>query len=50
VIGDHLHEDPRWMQLEPVRDALSGRIGYRESGPVECDIALSVWRHPRHQR
>jgi hypothetical protein len=46
VLGDRMHQDPRWMQLEPVRDALAGRIGYTADGEVECSIAVSVWRHP----
>jgi hypothetical protein len=49
VIGDPTHEDPRWMELEPVRDALSGRVGYGEAGPTDCAIAVSVWRHLRHR-
>jgi hypothetical protein len=46
VIGDRLHEDPRWMELEPVQDALRGRVGYSADGEVECAIYVSVWRHP----
>lgn len=46
VIGDPLHEDPRWMQLEPVEAALAGRVGYTGKGEVECVISPSVWRHP----
>ncbi len=46
VLGDPLHEDPRWMQLEPVGDALAGRTGYTATGEVGCTIYLSVWRHP----
>jgi hypothetical protein len=46
VIGDRNHEDPRWMQLEPVRDRLQGRIGYTAAGEVDCAIFVSVWRHP----
>lgn len=46
VIGDPLHEDPRWMQLEPVETALAGRVGYTGDGEVECVIFPSVWRHP----
>ena len=46
VIGDRLHEDPRWMQLEPVRDALAGRVGYTAAGEVDCTIYVNVWRHP----
>jgi hypothetical protein len=46
VIGDPLHTDPRWMELEPVGDALQGRRGYTSTGEVDCLISLSVWRHP----
>jgi hypothetical protein len=46
ILGDQLHEDPRWMQLEPVRDELEGGDGYTPDGWVECAIAVSVWRHP----
>jgi hypothetical protein len=50
VIGDHRHEDPRWMELQPVAEELSGRRGYGSSGDdVDCEIAVSVWRHPRHR-
>jgi hypothetical protein len=48
VIGDRAHEDPRWMQFEPVQDALDGRAGYTATGEVECVIFTSVWRHPLH--
>jgi hypothetical protein len=50
VIGDPLHEDPRWMQLEAVADALSGRVGYTAEGEVDCAIYVSVWRHPLGSR
>ncbi len=46
VIGDRMHEDPRWMELEPVQDALAGRVGYAPQGEVDCPIHVSVWRHP----
>ena len=45
VIGDPLHEDPRWMQMQPVSDALSGRVGYTADGEGPCTIYVSVWRH-----
>jgi len=48
VIGDRTHEDPRWMQFEPVEDALDGRVGYTADGEVACLIYVSVWRHPLH--
>jgi hypothetical protein len=47
VIGDPNHEDPRWMELEPVADALAGRTGYAADGETDCTIWLSVWRHLR---
>jgi hypothetical protein len=46
VLGDPRHEDPRWMRLEPVEDALAGRVGYTDGGTVECLLSPSVWRHP----
>ena len=46
VLGDRLHEDPRWMDLRPVAEALAGRAGYGRDGPVPCTIYPSVWRHP----
>jgi len=45
VLGDRLHLDPRWMELEPVRQALDGRVGYTQEGEVPCVLYLSVWRH-----
>jgi hypothetical protein len=45
VVGDPLHLDPRWMELEPVEEALSGRPGYTQEGTVACVLYLSVWRH-----
>lgn len=46
VLGDPLHEDPRWMELDPVGEALAGRVGYTPGGTVDCVISVSVWRHP----
>lgn len=46
VIGDRLHTDPRWMLLDPVAAVLGGRRGYTEDGEIECQIWVSVWRHP----
>jgi hypothetical protein len=46
VIGDPRHADPRWMDFDALRIALSGRSGYTADGEVACDIAVSVWRHP----
>lgn len=46
VLGDPLHEDPRWMELQPVADALAGRVGYVRDGEVPCVISVSVWQHP----
>lgn len=45
VMGDPMHLDPRWMELEPVRQALEGRIGYTQEGQVPCILYVSVWRH-----
>jgi hypothetical protein len=45
VVGDAVHVDPRWMQLEPVQAALEGRVGYTQEGEVPCVLYLSVWRH-----
>jgi hypothetical protein len=50
VIGDALHQDPRWMDFAPVRDALAGAVKYGAGGEVECEIAVSVWRHPPDAR
>ncbi len=50
VLGDRLHEDPRWMEFEPVEAALAGRVGYERSGEVDCAIYESVWRHPLGRR
>ena len=46
VLGDPLHQDPRWMELEPVAEALAGRVGYARDGEVDCVVAVSVWQHP----
>lgn len=46
VIGDPSHTDPRWMELDPVAEELSGRVGYDASGETACPIYPSVWRHP----
>lgn len=46
VIGDENHEDPRWMEMDTLDTALSGRVGYTAAGEVDCKIYLSVWRHP----
>lgn len=45
VIGDPMHLDPRWMELEPLKEVLSGRVGYTQEGVVPCVLYLSVWRH-----
>lgn len=45
VIGDRLHEDPRWMDFGPVAAALAGRVGYSVSGEVACQLYVSVWQH-----
>jgi len=50
VIGDPLHEDPRWMELEPVARRLGGRRGYGPRADGQCVIWVSVWRHPHGRR
>ena len=50
VIGDREHADPRWMDFEAVAAALDGRTGYDGVAPVDCQVAVSVWRHPPHRR
>lgn len=45
VIGDRLHQDPRWMDFAEVAAALAGRVGYSAGGEVACDLYPSVWRH-----
>lgn len=45
VIGDRLHEDPRWMDFESVAQALAGRVGYTADAEVDCELFVSVWRH-----
>jgi len=46
VIGDAGHGDPRWMDFEPVRAVLAGRVGYGVEGETACELYVSVWRHP----
>ncbi|HET6413627.1 MAG TPA: hypothetical protein VFG53_16320 [Anaeromyxobacter sp.] len=46
VLGDPDHTDPRWMQMDSVAAALSGREGYSSEGLVPCVPYVSVWRHP----
>lgn len=46
VLGDRLHEDPRWMQFSPLEETLSGRTGHGGAGEAACEIFVSVWRHP----
>ncbi len=46
VIGDPLHQDPRWMEMDEVALELEGRTGYGAAGEVPCVIYPSVWRHP----
>ena len=45
VVGDPSHQDPRWMEMEEISDALSGRTGYTPQGEEPCTIYVSVWRH-----
>ena len=46
VLGDPDHVDPRWMELDSVAEALSGRVGYSAGGTTACPMYVSVWRHP----
>jgi hypothetical protein len=46
VLGDGNHEDPRWMQMDEIASALSGRVGYASGGETDCTMYVSVWRHP----
>jgi hypothetical protein len=46
VLGDTMHDDPRWMEMDEVAAALSDRRGYSDAGEVPCIIYPSVWRHP----
>ncbi len=46
VLGDPLHTDPRWMELDSLAEELSGRTGYAQDGAIACDVFPSVWRHP----
>jgi hypothetical protein len=50
VLGDALHDDPRWMELDPVAERLAGRRAYGRAGDGECVIWVSVWRHPHGRR
>ncbi len=46
VVGDRGHTDPRWMRMEELSAALSGRVGYGPAGEEPCLVAAGVWRHP----
>jgi hypothetical protein len=46
VLGDPGHTDPRWMDFEAVQKALAGLRGYTAEGEADCELFLSVWRHP----
>jgi len=46
VVGDREHNDPRWMQMEALSAALSGRVGYGAAGEEPCLVVPGVWRHP----
>jgi hypothetical protein len=46
VLGDPSHTDPRWMELAPLAEELSGRVGYDDGGVTACVVWPSVWRHP----
>jgi len=49
VVGDPGHSDPRWMEMEELSAALSGRIGYGAAGEEPCLVVAGVWRHPLGQ-
>jgi len=50
IIGDPMHDDPRWMDFMPVFWELQGRDGYdANGGVVPCQLYLNVWWHPLHQ-
>jgi hypothetical protein len=47
IIGDSMHQDPRWMDFASVATALAGGVGYDSEGRViPCVISTSTWRHP----
>jgi hypothetical protein len=50
VLGDPMHDDPRWMELDSVALSLGGRPGYGEGSTGDCLIWVSVWRHPHGRR
>lgn len=45
VLGDPRHQDPRWMEMGPLVEALGGRAGYTRHGEGPCPIYPSTWRH-----
>lgn len=49
VIGDPNHTDPRWMDFSSLEQKLQGRTGYLADGQEQCQIFVSVWRHPPAQ-
>ena len=46
ILGDATHRDARWMELEPVADALAGRVGFGPDGVTSCTVHVALWRHP----
>ena len=46
VLGDAMHTDRRWMELEPVAEELAGGVGWGPDGASTCAISVNVWRHP----
>ena len=46
IVGDRLHQDPRWMEFDSVAAALAGGTGWGPDGATTCQVSVSVWRHP----
>jgi hypothetical protein len=46
VLGDPMHTDPRWMQMDTLAAELGGGTGYSSSGETSCTAYASVWQHP----
>jgi hypothetical protein len=46
IIGDRMHQDPRWMEFDAVAAELAGGTGYGPNGETPCVVSVSVWRHP----
>ena len=46
VVGDPLHQDPRWMEFDSLATALAGGTGWGPEGATSCEVFPGVWRHP----